>query len=54
MTGPMTPAPPHSGDDTYDLIGNALCQLAGRRGRWLGDPLAAITCSPASSTRPNA
>ena len=43
MTEPMTPAPPHSGDDTYDLIDNALCQLAERRGRWLGDPVAAIT-----------
>ena len=43
MTEPMTPVPPRSGDDTYDLIDNALCQLAGRRGRWLGDPVAAIT-----------
>ncbi len=43
MTEPMTPVPPHSGDDTYDLIDNALYQLAERRGSWLGDPLAAIT-----------
>jgi hypothetical protein len=39
----MTPVPPHSGDDTYDLIDNALCQLAERRRRWPGDPLTAIT-----------
>ncbi len=39
----MTPAPPHSGDDTYDLIDDALCQLAERRGKWLGDALAAMT-----------
>ena len=31
------------GDDTYDLIDGALYQLAERRGRWLGDPVAAIT-----------
>lgn len=36
-------AGPHSGDDTYDLIDDALCQLAERRGAWLGDPVAAIT-----------
>ena len=34
---------PRSGDDTYDLIDEALHQLAGRRGAWLGDPIAAIT-----------
>ena len=43
MTEPMTPVPPRSGADTYDLIDNALYQLAERRGRWLGDPVAAIT-----------
>ena len=43
MTEPMTPVPPHSGDDTYDLTDHALYQLAERRQRWLGDPLAAIT-----------
>jgi hypothetical protein len=43
MTEPMTPVPPRSGDDTYDLIDNALYQLAERRKAWLGDPLAAIT-----------
>lgn len=43
MTEPMTPVPPHSGDDTYDLIDDALLQLAERRKAWLGDPLAAIT-----------
>jgi hypothetical protein len=36
-------AGPHSGDDTFDLIDDALYQLAERRGKWLGDPLAAIT-----------
>jgi hypothetical protein len=34
---------PHSGDDTYDLIDNALTTLAERRGAWLGDDLAALT-----------
>jgi hypothetical protein len=34
---------PHSGDDTYDLLDDALYQLAERRGKWLGDPLATIT-----------
>ena len=45
MTGPspMAPVPPHSGSDTWDLVENALRQLADRRGRWLGDPLTAIT-----------
>jgi hypothetical protein len=43
MTEPMTPVPPHSGNDTWDLVENALRQLAGRRQRWLGDPLTAIT-----------
>jgi len=34
---------PHSGDDTYDLIDDALATLAERRGAWLGDDLTAIT-----------
>jgi len=34
---------PRSGDDTYDLIDDALYQLAERRRQWLGDPLAALT-----------
>ncbi|HEX8006192.1 MAG TPA: hypothetical protein VF482_07175 [Trebonia sp.] len=34
---------PHSGDDTYDLIDDALASLAQRRSAWLGDPIAAIT-----------
>jgi hypothetical protein len=38
---------PHSGDDTYDLIRDALAKLAQRRGAWLGDDLTAITL-PAS------
>jgi len=38
-----TPAGPRSGDDTHDLIDDALYQLAERRHKWLGDPLAAIT-----------
>jgi hypothetical protein len=41
--GPLTPEPPRNGDDTYDLIDDALCQLAERRGKWLGDPLASMT-----------
>lgn len=43
MTDPVPPAPPHSGNDTWDLVENALRELADRRGRWLGDPLTAIT-----------
>ena len=44
MTDDLTvPVPPHSGNDTWDLIENALRELAGRRGGWLGDPLTAIT-----------
>jgi hypothetical protein len=39
----MTATTPRSGDDTYDLIDNALAELAGRRQAWLGDPLASIT-----------
>jgi hypothetical protein len=39
----MTNSPsPHSGDDTYDLIDDALAALAERRGAWLGDDLTAI------------
>ena len=43
MTSPLAPVPPRSGNDTWDLIENALRELAGRRGGWLGDPLTAIT-----------
>jgi hypothetical protein len=40
----MTASPgPHSGDDTFDLIDDALTTLAERRGAWLGDDLTAIT-----------
>jgi len=39
----MTTSQPRNGDDTYDLIDDALYQLAERRHQWLGDPLAAIT-----------
>jgi site-specific DNA recombinase len=40
----MTSAPgPRSGDDTYDLIDQALYQLAERRKAWLSDPIAAVT-----------
>ncbi len=39
----MTSPRPRSGDDTYDLIDDALATLAGRRGAWLGDDLTAIT-----------
>jgi hypothetical protein len=39
-----TPSPgPRSGNDTYDLIDDALFALAERRGAWLGDDLTAIT-----------
>ena len=39
----MTAGPePHSGDDTYDLIDDAVAALAGRRGAWPGDDIAAI------------
>ncbi len=40
---PLTPEPPRSGDDTYDLIDDVLYQLAERRGKWLGDPIATMT-----------
>jgi hypothetical protein len=33
---------PRSGDDTYDLIDAAVAALAGRRGTWLGDDIAAM------------
>jgi hypothetical protein len=40
----INPRPgPRSGDDTYDLIDDALFKLAERRGAWLGDDLTAIT-----------
>ena len=43
MTDPIPPVRPHSGNDTWDLVENALRELACRRGRWPGDPLTAIT-----------
>jgi hypothetical protein len=43
MTERIPPVPPHSGNDTWDLIETALRQLAERRGGWLGDPLTTIT-----------
>ena len=43
MTELIPPVPPHSGSDTWDLIENALRELAERRGRWPGDPLTAVT-----------
>jgi hypothetical protein len=39
----MTVPAPRSGDDTYDLIDDALFKLAERRGAPLGDDLTAIT-----------
>ncbi len=33
---------PRSGDDTCDLTGDAVAALAGRRGVWPGDDIAAI------------
>jgi hypothetical protein len=39
-----TPRPgPRSGDDTYDLIDDALTTLGERRGAWPGNDLTAIT-----------
>lgn len=39
----MTALPwPHSDDDTFDIIDNALHELTTRRGAWLGDELAVI------------
>ena len=43
MTDLIPPVRPHSGNDTWDLVENALRELADRRGRWPGDPLTAIT-----------
>jgi hypothetical protein len=39
----VTSPGPHSDDDTYDLIDDALATLAQRRGAWLGDDLTAMT-----------
>jgi hypothetical protein len=41
MTSNNNPSP-RSGDDTFDLIDDALTTLAERRGLWLGDDLATI------------
>ena len=38
MTEPLTPEPPRSGDDTYDLIDEALYQVAERRGAGSATP----------------
>jgi hypothetical protein len=39
----MTTNPgPRSDNDTYDIIDNALTELATRRGAWLGDELTVI------------
>lgn len=37
------PPGPHSDDDTFDIIDNALLELATRRHTWLGDELAMIS-----------
>ncbi len=37
------PGGPESGDDTYDLIDDALAQLAERRGSWIGDDITTMT-----------
>ncbi len=37
------PGGPVSGDDTHDLIDDALGELARRRGAWLGDEITAMT-----------
>ena len=39
----MTSPEPRSGDDTHDLIDDAVTALAERRGAWLGDDLTAMT-----------
>ena len=39
----MTRPGPVSGEDTHDLIDDALAELARRRGAWLGDDMTAIT-----------
>lgn len=39
----MTAPDPRSGDDTFDLIDDALAALGDRRGVWLGDDLSAIS-----------
>lgn len=33
---------PHSGDDTFDLVDDAVAALAERRGVWLGDDIAVM------------
>ena len=38
----MTAPDPRSGEDTFDLIDDAVAKLADRREVWLGDDLAAI------------
>lgn len=42
MTNPGDPGP-GSGDDTHDLVDDALAELARRRGAWLGDDITAMT-----------
>ena len=42
MTTPGGPGP-RTGDDTHDLIDNALAEFAERRDAWLGNDLTAIT-----------
>jgi hypothetical protein len=39
----VTSPEPRSGDDTHDLIDDAVTALAERRGAWLGDDLTAMT-----------
>lgn len=38
----MNCSSPRNGDDTYDLIDDAITELARRRGIWLGDDIAVI------------
>jgi len=42
-SGLFPPVPPQSDSCTWHLTETALRDLASRRGRWLGDPLTAIT-----------
>ena len=38
----MAALTPRSGEDTFDIIDDAVAALAGRRGVWLGDDLSTI------------
>jgi hypothetical protein len=48
----VTAPDPRSGEDTFDLIDDAVAALADRRLVWLGDDLRTIALLPASSSKP--